>query len=188
MPRKSLLPMLLTTMLLLLGGALVVHRQFAASLPDPGPGARDQISRQATEKERQAGIKSIVAQLNAFRADDYKTAVTFQSNGLKLNFASAAAFRATMKKQYPQFADYKSAVFGIATADASGRQLFIPVKLTGQDGVTVQAAYYLVLEDNIYRIAGVTGGIATQRGSGKPPKVAPAHPNSAPALPPAVVA
>jgi len=115
--------------------------------------------RPAKPLERQAAILSIQTQLKAFARDDYKTAITYQSAGLKKNFASPDAFRTMMVRAYPEFAHYKSVQFGPARADAAGTHIAIPAAVTGQDGVTVRAFYFLVRENKTYRIEGVQGGV-----------------------------
>ncbi len=114
--------------------------------------------RPAKAAERQAAIHSIQAQLKAFGHDDYKTAITYQSAGLKKNFLSTDAFRTMMVRKYPEFAHYKSAMFGPAQCDPAGRHLTIWTSVTGQDGVTVKALYLMVREGKVYRVEGVAGG------------------------------
>lgn len=114
--------------------------------------------RPAKPAERQAAISSIQAQLKAFERDDYKTAVTYQSAGLKKNFPSADAFRAMMVRTYPEFAHYKTVTFGPAQSDAAGTHLAILATVTGQDGVMRHAVYLMVREAKVYRVEGVAGG------------------------------
>ncbi len=114
--------------------------------------------RLAKAAERLAAINSIQAQLKAFGKDDYKTAITYQSAGLRKNFASPDAFRAMMVHVYPEFAHYKTVQFGPAHCDLTGAHLAIPATVTGQDGVTVHAVYLLVREGKVYHIEGVGGG------------------------------
>ncbi len=114
--------------------------------------------RPAKAAERQAAIHSILAQLKAFGRDDYKTAITYQSAGLKKYFLSTDAFRTMMVRKYPEFAHYKSAVFGLAQCDPTGAHLAISASVTGQDGVTVKALYLMVREGKVYRVEGVAGG------------------------------
>ena len=135
--------------------------------------------RSTTQKERYAATKSIIAQLEAFKADRYEIATRFQSEALKNNFSSVENFRRVIQEAYPQFARYKSAKFGATTASADSKWVRVPVELTGQDGVKVSAIYEMTLEGGIYRVAGVSGGIT------RPPTSDPdAHPE--PALPPGV--
>ena len=114
--------------------------------------------RPAKTAERQAAISSIQAQLKAFGRDDYKTAVTYQSAGLRKNFPSAEAFRAMMVQTYPEFAHYKTVTFGPAQSDPTGTHVAILATVTGQDGVKVRAVYLMVREAKIYRVEGVAGG------------------------------
>ena len=124
--------------------------------------------RPAKAAERTAAIGSIQAQLKAFNRDDYKTAVTFQSDGLKNTFPSTEAFRAMMQRSYPEFAHSKAVTFGPARCDAPGTHLFILATITGQDGVTVRAAYAMVREGKSYHVESVFGGGAPAIGSGAP--------------------
>ena len=114
--------------------------------------------RAAKPAERLAAINSISAQLKAFRKDDYKMAATYQSAGLRHNFASTDAFRTMMVRTYPEFAHFKSVQFGPAKSDATGAHLAIQASVTGQDGVTVRAVYLMVREGKTYHVEGVAGG------------------------------
>ena len=116
------------------------------------------LARPAKAAERTAAISAIQAQLKAFGRDDYKTAIGYQSSGLKKNFASPDQFRAMMTRVYPEFAHSKRVVFGPAQADAAGAHLAIPTAVTGTDGVTVHAVYLMVREGKSYKVEGVAGG------------------------------
>lgn len=118
--------------------------------------------RAATKDERQGAVRSIQAQLDAFRRDDYQSAVRYQSQALRRNFASTAAFQEVIQMAYPQFARYKSVTFGTVTAQGEGKatQVLVPINLVGQDGVKVQATYIMVKEKDIYCVNGVSGGSA----------------------------
>lgn len=133
------------------------------SIAPSGPRTRGQSTpalRSATERERALAIRSVVAQLEAFKRDDYRAATRFQSSALQRNFASIDDFRRVIQSLYPQFADYRKAHFGEARANRHGTRVEIPVTLTGRDGVVVEAEYSMVLENGLYRVAGVNGGIA----------------------------
>jgi F0F1-type ATP synthase assembly protein I len=121
--------------------------------------------RKATDEERKAATTAIEAQLKAFRDDDYEKAGKYQSAGLRKNVPSAEAFRAMMRRSYPQFAKYKSVSFGDARCSPDGALFQINLVLTGQDGVTVRATYLMVKEEGEYKVATVLGGT--------PPKIAP---------------
>jgi hypothetical protein len=126
----------------------------AAAADAQAPG----LVRHAKAAERTAAISAIQAQLKAFGRDDYKTAITYQSSGLKKSFASPMQFRAMIKQTYPEFAHSKRVVFGPAQADSTGTHLAIPTAVTGQDGITVHAVYLMVREGKAYRVEGVAGG------------------------------
>jgi hypothetical protein len=140
--------------------------------------------RAATAGERAAAIRSIVAQLEAFKADRYELAARYQSRALKNNFRSTENFRDVIQRTYPQFAHYKSAKFGAARASQDGKLLEISILLTGQDGVQVKALYQMALEDGQYRVAGVNGGAKTASppDSDETPPVPPGFEKAAPLL------
>lgn len=117
--------------------------------------------RAAKAAERASAIASIQGQLKAFDRNDYKTAITFQSAGLRRNFASPAAFAAMIMQAYPQFAHSKSITFGPAQCDPAGLHLALPATVIGKDGVTVHALYLLVREGKTYHVEGVGGGMRT---------------------------
>lgn len=139
-----------------------IRTQVRPPLPATGRSAPAN-GRTATAKERAAAIHSIVAQLEAFKADRYEIATRYQSKALKQNFSSVENFRRVIKQSYPQFARYKDAKFGTARSSSDGRQVEVEINLTGADGIKVQALYHMALEDGTYRVAGVTGGIAPQQ-------------------------
>ena len=116
--------------------------------------------RAATQAERKAAAASIRAQLEAFKNDDYKRAMIYQSKGLRQNFGTPEKFRTMMRRNYPQFAQYKSVQFGKTLAQGEGKNasLIMPVSLTGADGIEVRATYVMVKEDGAYRVASVLGG------------------------------
>ncbi len=116
-------------------------------------------TRAAKPAERASAIASVQGQLKAFNRNDYKTAVTYQSAGLRRNFRSPAQFRAMIMQAYPQFAHSKRVTFGPAQCDPAGLHLTLPATVTGQDGVTVHALYLLVREGKVYHVEGVGGGI-----------------------------
>jgi len=150
----------------------------------PAPGVLPQ-QRAATAAERGGATRSILAQLDAFRRDDYASAARYQSSALRRNFGSTAAFQAVIKKSYPQFARYKSVTFGPVTAQGKGKatQINVGIKLIGQDGVRVQAMYSMVQEKGIYRVSGVSGGFSqSEPGRDTNPEVPPGFEGVAPLI------
>lgn len=128
--------------------------------------------RPATAREKQAALTTIRAQLEAFRRDDYISAAKYQSQTLKKNFSSTAAFRRSIRESYPQFANYQTVAFGLVSADKKGTTLVVPVTLTGRDKVTVRGVYLLTREGQAYRITSVLGGVNPRQ---KPPKRSPGN-------------
>ena len=116
------------------------------------------------------GVKSsIIAQLNAFKKDDYQEAIFYQSHGLRRNFFTAERFRQTIRQEYPEFADYQSIIFGPIMSAANSKFAEVPVKLTGANGNIVMAIYLMVLEQQTFRVAQVEGGGGGPRGMSVPP-------------------
>lgn len=165
MNRQRLIAALFAALCLLLAGTIVRQNHVALLSPATaqgngsfGPEGPGDGLRPAKPAERQGAIAAITAQLKAFQKDDYQKAVQYQSANLKRNFPSVGTFRQMIKAGYPQFANYKSAQFGPARADASGRHVLIPITLTGQDGVTARAFYMMIKESKGYHVDGVIGG------------------------------
>lgn len=160
--------------LLVLAAVLSWGWYFVTRLPDQAP-ARIVVQkprhagagRAATTAERRAAAASIIAQLEAFKADDYILAATYQSQSLKANFGSTEAFRRMIQANYPQFAHYKKASFGKFETQGKGEIISAPIVLVGADGVKVRAVYTMVLEKGKYRVASVNGG-ASSRGHVSP--------------------
>lgn len=112
----------------------------------------------ASKFQKAQAAKSITAQLEAFKKDDYVTAVKFQSSTLRHNFASVAQFRQMMNRAYPQFAHYKTVEYGAAVASPDGQYVNLAVRVTGRDGIKVRAVYVMRRENGLYRVDSVAGG------------------------------
>lgn len=119
----------------------------------------------APAAEKQAAQKIIIAQLEAFKADDYKAAEKYQASGLKQSFASTEQFEQMIKGTYPQFAHYKDVKWGDARID--GPLLQIQMVIVGDDDVQIAALYSMIKEKVTddkgktameYRVSGVNGG------------------------------
>lgn len=152
-------------------GALCLPVASAPKAKAPATKAAPLTWKPATNAQRVAVAKSIRAQLDAFKRDDWAQAATFQSEELRRNFGTIAQFRATIETNYPQFANYKSVAFD--QARALGERVEIQVRLTGQDGVKLRALYLMKKEQGIYRVEGVQGG-GVPGGRGAPRQEAPA--------------
>lgn len=190
-------PLILVFVLfILLAGGLTVWSLFAPDRSTPAPprvaereGAPSfevrPKQRAATAAEKQGATRSILAQLDAFRRDDYQVAARYQSEGLRRNFGSTEAFQNVIEKSYPQFAHYKSVTFGAITAQGTGKTtaINVPISLVGQDGVKVQATYSMILENGIYCVGGVIGGVSQSAPPAEnKPEVPPAFKDVAPLI------
>ena len=168
---KNYLPEILVAGLVLAGGgwfwsqnltpALPLAPEMAAAQAQEAPPENWQA---APEKEVKAAQKIIMAQLKAFKADDYEEAAKYQASGLRQNFASTEQFRQVIKTNYPQFANYKAVTWGKSRID--GPMLQIQIVITGQDDLQI-AALYSMIKENVgekgkekleYRVSGVSGG------------------------------
>jgi hypothetical protein len=129
-----------------------------APVESESPPAAHDTWKPATKFQKAQASKSITAQLDAFKKDDYTTAVKYQSSNLRRNFASVAQFRQMMNRAYPQFAHYKSVEYGSAVASPDGLYVNLAVRLTGNDGVKVRAVYVMRRENGLYRVDSVAGG------------------------------
>jgi hypothetical protein len=157
--QRALSTVFVALMLVLAGTVVWRFRASAAPIPRYAQAQQETSSlRPAKPAERKAAIASITAQLKAFARDDYKTAITYQSAGLKRNFASPDQFRAMMLTHYPAFAHNKAIRFGPAQSSPTGQHVTVPVIVTGPNGVQARALYVMVLEGKIYRVEGVLGG------------------------------
>ena len=169
---KNFLPEIAIAALLFAGGAWFwTHNQPPAPTTIEGVAqaqtAPDEPKwKAASAQEKRAAERVILAQLEAFKANDWKQAETYQAAGLKESFASTEQFEQVIKTTYPQFANYKSVSW--KQARASGPLLQIQIALTGEDDVQI-AALYSMVKENVgtkdqpkweYRVSGVSGGSA----------------------------
>ncbi|MGV3723112.1 MAG: DUF4864 domain-containing protein [Actinomycetota bacterium] len=160
----------------IIAGALVVGGGLASARLQAAPSAallvfqeKDQPAppklRNLTEAERKQVTGAIEAQLKAFRADDFKTAEKYQHSSLKENFGSTDAFRAMMRRGYPQVVNYKTVAFGDSRCDEPGQTVQIRVTITGKDSSVLKMVYVMEKEEGEYRVLSVFGG--------QPPKAEP---------------
>ncbi len=121
---------------------------------------------EASPAERKAAVSAIQAQLDAFRKGDFSTAIRYQSEGLKRQFPSPAAFRQMMQTEYPAFLHFRSVTFRGARTPDGGGHLFVLVLLQQADGSLTRAVYLMVREGSVYRVDGVGGGEGPGGGPG----------------------
>ena len=168
---KNYLPEIIVAGLVLAGGGWFWSQNLTPQIPRAPEMAQAQAQeappqnwKEAPTKEKEAAQKIIMAQLEAFKADDYDEAVKYQAAGLRGSFASTEQFRQVIKTNYPQFANYKSVQWGEARID--GPMLQIKIVITGKDDVQIAALYSMIKEDVgekgetklEYRVNGVSGG------------------------------
>lgn len=168
---KNFLPEIIVAGLILAGGGWFWSRNLTPAIPlapemkaAQAQEAPPENWKAAPEAEKKAAQKIIMAQLEAFNADDYQEAVKYQAAALRQNFASVEQFRQVIKENYPQFANYKSVKWGKSRID--GPMLQIQIVITGKDDVQIAALYSMIKEDvgekgkpkMEYRVSGVSGG------------------------------
>lgn len=101
-------------------------------------------------------IQSVIRrQMLAFNQDDYPTAYTFASESIRRRF-SKERFETMVKSGYPQIAKSHLVSFGEITLSGDKQAAVATVHVTGKDHVTVIARYQLLLEENGWKIGGVT--------------------------------
>lgn len=128
---------------------------------------------------------TIIQQLDAFKQDDYTRAAEFQSSNLRRTFSSTAMFRAIIRRSYPEFADYTAVTFGRARMDPDQKRIAILTLVKGRTGKTSRVIYFMVNEDNEYRVDGVAR--ARDRGRFQAPSPPSRVPKAgAPGLPPGI--
>lgn len=169
---KNFLPEIIVAGLIFGGGAWYWSQNLTPLIPSAPEMASAQAQeavpenwKDASAAQKLAAQKIIVAQLDAFKADDYEEAAKYQSSALKGNFGSNEQFRAMIKTNYPQFASYKAVKWGKARVD--GPLLQIQVVITAQDDSQIAALYSMIKEKvtdkkgkttTEYRVSGVSGG------------------------------
>lgn len=101
-------------------------------------------------------IQTVIRQqMIAFNQDDYPAAYTFASESIRRRF-SKERFETMVKSGYPQIAKSHLVSFGEITLSEDKQAAVARVHVTGKDHVTVIARYLLLLEENGWKIGGVT--------------------------------
>lgn len=115
----------------------------------------DSVQRTRDEYDgARAAPRVIRRQLDAFNRGDYPAAYACAAPEIQAQFP-LPDFRRMVEDGYPQIARSRSAVIG--PPEVRGRQVSIPVTVTGRDGVTVQVVYLMRHEPEGWRVAGVAG-------------------------------
>jgi len=100
-----------------------------------------------------AAADTVLAQLDAFRRDDYDTAYGFASEAIHRLF-DRQRFERMVQGGYPEIARSRSARVARARAMGDGRAVLV-VKIQGTSGHRIEAVYELVWEDGRWKIDGV---------------------------------
>jgi len=103
--------------------------------------------------DAKAVTEPITKQLEAFRRDDYDTAYTFASAGVRQAF-DRQGFEQMVKGGYPEIAHSVSA-FVSRTSGGPDGHVFVHVKIQGDNGNSIEALYDMVRESDGWRINGV---------------------------------
>jgi hypothetical protein len=166
-PMKLRVVQVLFVAVSLLCAAMIVHHGQPRLIPatqaqgDPDPDfmAPGGVFRAARPADEHAADASISAQLDAFRRDDFRTAVRYQSEALRSRFPSVAVFRQMMRSEYPAFLHFHDVAFHGARTPDQGKHLFVFVALRQRDGSRVEAVYSMVEEGGSYKVDGVRNGM-----------------------------
>jgi len=100
-----------------------------------------------------AAADTVLAQLDAFRRDDYPAAYTLASEAIRRIF-DRAAFERMVKTGYPEIARSRSAAVEHAAVASNGHAYLI-IKIRGANGNHIEAIYDLVWETDGWKITGV---------------------------------
>jgi hypothetical protein len=100
-----------------------------------------------------AAVDTVLAQLEAFRRDDYDTAYTFASKTIRQMF-DRRGFERMVKTGYPEIARSRSAIIESAAVTSDGRAYLI-LKIRGANGNRIEAIYEMVWESDRWKIGGV---------------------------------
>lgn len=104
--------------------------------------------------DRVAITEVIARQIDAFKRDDGVTAFSFASPSIRAKFGTADTFMRMVRSGYPQV--YRPSTTTFVGTDAEGGRIVQRVLLTGPDGASVLALYFMERqEDGSWRIDGV---------------------------------
>ena len=96
----------------------------------------------------------VMKQLEAFRRGDFDTAYTFASSEIKELF-DRPAFEHMVKIGYPEIARSTFASIAASTVAPNGH-VYLQIKIRGANGNSIEAIYDLVLENDQWKINGVS--------------------------------
>src|SRR5262245_14114628 len=108
---------------------------------------------QKLDPDAEAASRIVMQQLEAFRRDDYDTALTFASEEIHQLF-DRPRFEAMVRGGYPEIARSASALI-TGSERGDGGRLYLLVRVRGANGQAIEAVYEMVLEKGAWRINGV---------------------------------
>ena len=100
-----------------------------------------------------AAADTVLAQLDAFRRDDYDAAYAFASDSIRQMF-DRAGFERMVRTGYPEIARSRSAAVEHAAIAPNGHAYLI-VRIHGANGGRIEAIYDMVWETGTWKITGV---------------------------------
>jgi hypothetical protein len=107
---------------------------------------------QADKTNPKSAAEPVVKQLEAFRRNDFDTALTFASGMIKAQF-DRQAFEAMVRRGYPEIARSTFATVTRTELESPGLA-YVTVKIRGANGQAIEAMYEMIWEDG-WRINGV---------------------------------
>ena len=107
---------------------------------------------QADKTNPKSAAEPVVKQLEAFRRNDFDTALTFASGMIKAQF-DRQAFEAMVRRGYPEIARSTFAAVTKTELESPGLA-YVTVKIRGANGQAIEAMYEMIWEDG-WRINGV---------------------------------
>ncbi len=109
---------------------------------------------------RLAVATTVRGHLAAIKRGDYAAATAFFNHRLRRRFAEPGSLRAVMQASQSRFMGLKTLKFTFVNTDVNTypwhQKSNAGVRVTGTDGVTVDAVFHLELENGAWRISGVT--------------------------------
>lgn len=100
-----------------------------------------------------AAAETVLAQLDAFRRDDYDAAYAFASESIHQIF-DRAGFERMVRTGYPEIARSRSAAVEHAAIAPDGHAYLI-LKISGTNGGRIEAIYDMIWENGRWKITGV---------------------------------
>lgn len=105
------------------------------------------------EPDLHAAADTVLAQLDAFRRDDYDAAYAFAAETIRQIF-DRQSFERMVRTGYPEIAHARSSAVSRAALGPDGHAYLI-LKIQGDNGRRIEAIYELVRDDTRWKIASV---------------------------------